>query len=57
MVDPKKKRRDREKMARRQAGFSLQQLYDQSCHSMNEGSLEEGQVYWVWIRRKYEFSF
>lgn len=52
MVDPKKKRRDREKMARRQAGFSLQQLYDQSCHSMNKGSLEEGQVYWVWIRRK-----
>lgn len=46
MVDPRKKRRDRERRPRSQAGFSLQQLYSHLCHSMKEGTLEEDQVYW-----------
>lgn len=46
VVEPRKRRRGRERLSRRQAGFLLQQLYDQLCHSVKEGTPEEDQLYW-----------
>ena len=46
-----------DKQKKKKADFLLQQLFGQLCHSMREGTPEEGQFYWEWVRRKDEFHF
>lgn len=53
MADPRNRRRDRERLARKQADFFLlHQLYGQLCHPVKERKLEEDQVYWGMSKEK-----